>query len=206
MGGWVDTHEFHHTNEKKINEELGRLREEDLHENGHDSYTGSWGQSWGKVQFVGRHFDTADEAMTWLDCNTEKRGRVLGVTFSIPAEMTKRQKAKADRLHKKYREAEDKHNETVRKIRATFWDRKSKTIGCAECGSKLSRTHMAKRCGTYAHPQCPVCSATLLSKTDQDRIARSKVKVQKAYTAWEKAVRDKPSKKKGTMIGFYAAS
>lgn len=62
--------------------------------------------------------------------------------------------------------------------------RKSALIGCAACGSKLSREHLGVR------DCCPVCGAPLRSKTDLERIAAKG----KAVAAAEGALRESRAK------------
>jgi hypothetical protein len=185
---------------------LIELREDDLHENGHDGYTGSWGQSWGKVAMRDKTFDNANAACAWLERNCEKRGRVLGVYYRLPSKRTERQEAKVAKLRAKVTEANEKHSETCRKIIAAFYGRKSKLVSCSCCGSKLSREHLGKRLGSYALPKCPLCSTVLLSETDQNRIKASEARVSKARKALDEGSKLKPSSKIVTMIGFCAAS
>lgn len=62
--------------------------------------------------------------------------------------------------------------------------RKSALIGCAACGSKLSREHLGER------DRCPVCHAPLRSKSDLDRIAAKSGAVRRA----ERALRESRAK------------
>ena len=55
--------------------------------------------------------------------------------------------------------------------------RKSALIGCAACGSKLSREHLGER------DRCPVCHAPLRSKSDLDRIAAKSGAVRRTVRA-----------------------
>lgn len=99
-------------------------------------------------------------------------------------------------------------------------------VKAAACGSKLSREHLVKKLGrgsahTYpsrpgerakktfnfpAMPVCPLCQASLLSETDQKRLAAHKAKVGEARKAYEEARRPPASDKLGWAIGGWAAS
>lgn len=55
--------------------------------------------------------------------------------------------------------------------------RKSALIGCAGCGSKISREHLGSR------DYCPVCRESLRSKTDRERIAAKRDALDRAKRA-----------------------
>lgn len=206
MGAWIDTHVIDSRSRKEIEAKIADLREHDLYENGHDGYSGSWGQTYGKPRYLSTVFESQRAAEEYLQRHCEKRGPILAVEFYLPAEPTKREKAKRAKLAEKVQQANQKHTETCRKIAAAFWGRKSKMVGCSGCGSKLSREHLAKRYNPYERPQCPVCSTSLLSETDEKRIQASKDRVTKAVEARSATSAPKPSKQIATMIGYCAAS
>lgn len=85
-----------------------------------------------------------------------------------PTKRTRDAEARVERLRAEYEAL----------LRSTLpAHRKSALIGCAACGSKLSREHLGER------DRCPVCHASLLSKSDLDRIAAKSGAVRRAVRA-----------------------
>lgn len=87
---------------------------------------------------------------------------------AAPTKRTRDAEARVERLRAEYEAL----------LRSTLpAHRKSALIGCAACGSKLSREHLGER------DRCPVCHASLRSKTDSDRIAAKADAIRRAEQA-----------------------
>lgn len=66
--------------------------------------------------------------------------------------------------------AEKHYAELQKKINDDFFNARSATVGCAECGSKLNRKYLKK-------PTCPLCGRNLLSETATQRLMNAHDKI-----------------------------
>lgn len=119
-------------------------------------------------------FDTLKSASEWLDA--QHGGNIFhgdeAVRFHDASEFIERGSKKIDALEAKREEIRAKRRKYAEKH--SPFARKSATIGCAECGSKLNRAALAARQG-WREPgreYCPVCGASLLTDTAKEALAR----------------------------------
>ena len=116
-------------------------------------------------------FPDFEAAADYLYSNERPDYETWAVRFrseGAPTKRTRDAEARVERLRAEYEAL----------LRSTLpAHRKSALIGCAACGSKLSREHLGER------DRCPVCHASLLSKSDLDRIAAKSGAVRRAVRA-----------------------
>lgn len=195
---------------KKVQERWDGAYEEDAYESGQGAYAGN-ATTMGKViaRFYDKKFDSENEAIDFLHETHRKWSPPIAVSFKLPIEPGKRWQAKKDKAHNKRNVASDKLKLAQRAIRQAFIDRKSKFVGCKNCGSKLSHEHMTLNMKRFpagnSIPDCPVCKASLLSNTDQNKLAKLKEKLDKAEEEYRAASRPPVGKKIGWVVGGWAA-
>lgn len=123
-------------------------------------------------------FPDFEAAADYLYSNERPDYETWAVRFrgeGAPTKRTRDAEARVERLRAEYEAL----------LRSTLpARRKSALIGCAACGSKLSREHLGER------DRCPVCHASLRSKTDNDRIAAKADAIRRA----ERALRESCAK------------
>lgn len=116
-------------------------------------------------------FPDFEAAADYLYSNERPDYETWAVRFrgeGAPTKRTRDAEARVERLRAEYEAL----------LRSTLpARRKSALIGCAACGSKLSREHLGER------DRCPVCHAPLRSKSDLDRIAAKSGAVRRAVRA-----------------------
>lgn len=116
-------------------------------------------------------FPDFEAAADYLYSNERPDYETWAVRFrgeGAPTKRTRDAEARVERLRAEYESL----------LRSTLpARRKSALIGCAACGSKLSREHLGER------DRCPVCHAPLRSKSDLDRIAAKSGAVRRAVRA-----------------------
>lgn len=97
----------------------------------------------------------------WYDC--------LAVRYyETPPQTTT---ATLDRASVAVNNAQKAYNELKDKADRDFYNLESEYVGCKGCGSRLKRNLLR-------HSYCPLCGESLLSKTMQDRIAKSHDRLQ----------------------------
>lgn len=103
-------------------------------------------------------FPDFDAAVDFLYSSKRPAYRTWAVRYRSEGEPSKRTEKLAERAARLSAELDALEDS------ALPCKRKSAYIGCAECGSKISREHLKRAW------RCPVCGADLRSKTDRERI------------------------------------
>jgi hypothetical protein len=166
------------------------------------SYSGSIGMFDASIDWVRREpFNTANEAYEYISEQHSKWDGPMAVSFKIQG--GKAVPAYVKNAIEKYEQATAKKEELVISIRKAIFNAKSKFIGCKVCGSKINRSFIKDT-------SCPICNkATLISATDEKRIARANTKIEKTRFALQQA-RQKANKqnangKIGYVVGGWVA-
>jgi hypothetical protein len=218
------------TDQTKIEKEWEGIVSDDEHESGGGAYAGNATTMRGRITFYDRKFATENEAREFILDKHQKWSGPVAASFLLPAEPTDRDRARKAKALEHYEGVEAKQFACVQGIVQAFVERSSTFVGCKGCQSKLSHEKLkAKiRLGsersypgtTYtegnlvrtrsftlpALPVCPLCNASLLSETDQARIAGHAEKVKAERVALDEARKDKPSDKIAWSVGGWAAS
>jgi len=133
----------------------------------------------------------------------EKRDPAVAVSFFLTKKSTEgdaKRMAAADKANKARKDYFDLHE----RLCQAFAARKSAYIGCHVCGSKLSRMHLCTP--TAISTVCPLCKTSLISKTDQARLAKAEEKQRAAERAYQDSRKPKPGECLGWIVGGWAAS
>jgi len=148
---------------KKVNGQ----RKEDRSYNGHqEGYSGDW-QTISDIGYkASKVFDTFDEAYDWCVDKTEKHSGTAVKYREYP----KVPNNKITDLKTKITEASNSLATLRSKTSEALKKATSKTIGCKNCDSKISREYLRG-------PKCPVCSTELRSTTDLNRISKHEDKI-----------------------------
>lgn len=186
MGANFQSYTFNKFNpgaeKETIQREWEAMREENLHECGHDSYSGGIGTMAPGVDFVSiRPFESEAEAEEYLADNHDKWDAALAVPYKgsilVP---TKEEAAHAEKLQKAQAYLDALMSRTLIDIKST----KSKTIGCKKCGSHINRQYLREESPTQSwytrsyDLTCPICrGASLLSDTQKKLLAAAQKKV-----------------------------
>ena len=195
---------------KKVQEHWDSAYEEDAYESGQGAYAGN-ATTMGKViaSFYDKKFESENEAIDFLHETHNKWNPPIAVSFKLPIEPGKRWEAKKNKAQHKRNVASDKLKLAQRAIRQAFIERKSKFLGCKNCGSKLSHEHMTLDMKRFPAenriPDCPVCKASLLSDTDQSKLTKLKEKLDKAEEEYHTASQPPVGKEIGWVVGGWAA-
>jgi hypothetical protein len=203
---------------KKVEKAWDRIVENDRYESGEGAYAGNATTMDGSITFYDRRLASYNEAYEFCLDKHDKWCGPVAVSYYLPAEQGKRDKAREEKAKAKAQAAFDKAYAVVAKANDGVRNRKSKLIGCRHCGSKLSKEHYIakprveqlfnnpvgyKTCSTFA---CPICFKVLLSETMVKRIEGHKAKIEEARLALREAQKPKPSKKIAWAVGGWAAS
>lgn len=203
MGAELSSRVFEDQPRKQLQKLFAQECEEARFESGHGGYTGTIAEMNGIAKFVDRGFASEEEAEEYLADRHNKWDDAMAVSFFLPAEPTKRdEKAKAQ-AKLKAQKALRALQELQRKLRDAFKARKSAFVGCSQCKSRLATSHIK---ADFVDPSCPVCHASLYSKTDQARLEKAKAKASEAEKALREAHNARPSKKKAWLVGGWCSS
>lgn len=193
MGATIDYYTFPESDKARINKEFATACEQARYEDGHE-YPGSIACFTSIGAWRDKQFTSEREAADYLADNHEKWEPAMAVSFRLPAKPTKQDKLKQERAHQSFRSWEKRLSEARQKIVETFMSRKSGTVGCSNCGSRLSRSFLER-------PDCPLCSESLLSETDTKRLAKIRSRLEKAREVLAEASKPKPNGAIGWIVG-----
>jgi len=192
-------------------------QEEDRYESGEGAYAGNSTTMWGSIRFMDKRFASENEARNYCLDQHEKREAPVAVSFYLSVEKGERDKKRLTKANEAYNKLWEKAGAIISKVNNALRARKSKMIGCSECGSKLSKTHFLAKPEVYevirnhhgdAHRSfgCSVCKSPLVSATMLKRVAVYEPKLAAAYEAQKEAQKPKAGKKIGWVVGGWAAS
>jgi hypothetical protein len=193
MGATIDYYTFTEGDKGKVNREFASAREQARYEDGHE-YPGSIACFTSIGAWHNKQFASENEAVDYLTEHHQKWSPALAVSFRLPAKPTKQDKIKQERALHSFRSWESRLSEARQKIIEVFLSRKSGTVGCSNCGSRLAR-------GFLERPDCPICNESLLGETDTNRLAKIRVRVEKAREALAEATKPRPSENIGWVVG-----
>jgi hypothetical protein len=217
------------TDQTKIEKEWEGIVSEDKHESGGGAYAGNATTMHGRITFYDRKFGTEDEASRFILDKHQKWSGPVAASFLLPAEPTERDKARKGEALEHYEAVEAKQFACVQAIVQAFVTRSSTFVGCKGCQSKLSHEKLKEKvklgneqtwsCGLHdmgllrkrtfnlpTLPICPLCNSSLLSETDQKRVAGHAEKVKAERKDLDEALKDKASDKVAWCVGGWAAS
>lgn len=150
----------------------GRCQDE-RSEHGWDPYSGSLGTKLGEgLDILSKVFANDDDAYEYLGEQADKRGPALAAKVRVPSKATALKIERMDAEIKRIQTVTEAGAYRPKAIQAVYkaalerarWA-KSKTKGCAACGSAIARTHICS-------VTCPVCGDGnfLITATDSKRI------------------------------------
>jgi hypothetical protein len=217
------------SDQKKVIARWKEQVDEDAYDSGQGSYAGNATTMHGSITFYDRKFATESEAERFILDKHEKWNGPVAASFLLPAEETEKDKARKARARERFETIEAKQFACHQSIVQAFLARTSTFIGCKGCGSKLSheklkgRFQLGKEHGTVSNftvngvprqrtftfptlPVCPLCNASLLSETDQDRIKSHAEKIAAEEKDYMEALKPKTGDKIAWAVGGWAAS
>lgn len=117
-------------------------------------------------------FDSYKQAVKFVEKESNKTDYLQIAVLFKEAKETKTMKNKKAQADKAFKELEDLKKEDF------FKNRKSKTVACPHCESKVNVTYVR-------YNKCPVCGTDLRSKSVKDRIENKRKKVNQLYDELE---------------------
>jgi Zn finger protein HypA/HybF involved in hydrogenase expression len=179
MGTAIETYTHKDCSTAELQQDFQRRREESLHMDGHDGYSGGIGSICGGLQIFNRApFANGDAAEDFLDNHLSKRDAVAVRVLAPSA----KSKAKSERLNAKLADLNSqKFQLSYHGKRAVFEDSvkrmkaaKSATKGCTACGSQIARRFIQ---ATF----CPICKDDkfVLTKADENKLNTIDSKIKK---------------------------
>jgi hypothetical protein len=176
-----------------------------VHEDGAGPYSGTIATMRGGIgQWYDKKFPTEDAAVEFLLENHQKWEPAVAVSFLLPKAPTETQKKRIEEAQTRIKDAETHSNDLNKKIREAFKARTSKFLGCSSCGSKLNHEKIVALT-QYSRIACPLCQTSLLSETDQSRIAAAKAKVEDRQKALAELQKPDTGTEYGWVVGGWAA-
>ncbi len=207
---------YKEADQSKVRKLWDRQVEEDEYDSGRGAYAGNATTMNGPIQFRDTKLASENDARRWILDEHNKRDAPIGASFYLPVEKTERDKKREEKADQTYDWLWEKATAIVAKANDALRNRKSKTIGCSHCGSKLSKEAYLKtvttcdilrgRKGALRTFGCSVCKESLISKTVMDRAKAYEAKLDAADKACKEARKPKPGKKIGWCVGGWAAS
>lgn len=113
-------------------------------------------------------FNSYNQASEFIEEESRKKSYLQIAVLFKDAKITKAMEKKTEQADKVFKEWED-----LRK-KDHFKDRKSKTVACTHCESKVNVNYVKFN-------KCPVCGTDLRSKSVKDRIENKRIKLNKLY-------------------------
>ena len=205
MGGCTDFRIYKYDDRKKVERAFKDDCEDARYEHGNGGYTGTIAEVHGIGRWVDRRFGSEGEAMDYAVEHHNKWDPAMAVSFCLPVEKGKREKAREAKAWAKVEAAQKKLNDANVKARKDFAGAKSKTVGCKGCGSKMSREHLV-RFLSHRPIRCPLCNGDLLSQTFRDRQAKLEAAVKAAKAAHAEESKPKTNGKIGWVVGGWFSS
>jgi len=208
---------YRESDQAKVIKLWERQIETDECESGRGTYAGNATTMHGQIKFHDERFSTESEARNWILDQHEKWSGPIGASFYLPVEKTERDKQREAKAAEAYTKLCEKAKQIVVKANNAFRERKSKMIGCSNCGSKLSKEHYHKNESVHAilHVQreghlntvaCSVCKAPLISETALKQILAYEPKIKAANEVSIDAHKPKAGKQIGWCVGGWAAT
>ncbi len=194
MGSCLKIRTFPDMPEAKLRAAVDEQCRDDGYSDGH-SYSGSWGVKHGLV--IDNHVcASVKEAEKLIEERSDKSDPLLAVrAVELVAKKTKRVQI----LEERVRAADKAVFEYSRSIVARVRSAKSKTRGCAKCGSAIAVQYIRE-------DRCPVCgNAFLTTDTDRKRLEKLKQKLEALKQAVETQVKAEAEvlKRRGALVHIW---
>lgn len=173
MGANFETHEAGNCNEQTLRDNFRKLQDDLCYQHGRDGYAGHLGITTG-LTIHDKKFDSYTEAEEWLMDNANKGEDAVAVQYASKVDkITKAGQIIIDRYKRLDKEFSGFDKAILQNIKRA----KSRTIGCKNCGSSISRKHLSS-------VNCPVCQNTqaFVSNTDKKRKDRLRERRAEAFT------------------------
>ena len=186
MGACSKTKTFPYCSVQELGRQFADLQAQDEREFGTEPYSGSWATIHGLAIDRNRVFHSTAEANAYLSDTVEKREALAVVLVLTKPSDTAHRRAEAMRAKAGRIERERLYPLTGQTVSSSgyvsspTWERahadailarvrsgKSRTKGCAACGSSIAVTYIRRL-------ECPVCGAEFLS-TDTERQRRDRL-------------------------------
>lgn len=176
-----------------------------IHEDGAGPYSGTIATMRGGIgQWYDKKFPTQQEAVDFMLEQHQKWEPAVAVSYLLPKAPTDAQKKRIEEAQARIKDAETHSSELNKKLRETFKARTSKFLGCATCGSKLNHEKLVALT-QHTRIICPLCQTSLLSETDQSRLAAAKLKVEERQKALAELQKPTTGTEYGWVVGGWAA-
>jgi hypothetical protein len=205
MGGAFDTRVYEIDDKAKIKADFEAACEQAKVEDG-ESYPGTIAAMRTVVEWQDRGFSTQREASEHLCDVHEKWEEAIAVSFHLPKPFDEKRQERINDM----RERADQWRERVRKAQRdavdNFKARKSTTVGCSGCKSRLDHSRIAEKASTAANIYCPLCHTSLIAKPDLERINKLQARVEKANEDLREASVPETNGALGWVVGGWCSS
>lgn len=206
---------FEVSNRVEVSKRWGSIVEDDAYESGRGPYAGNATTLGTQIRFRDERLSSHREAEEYVLDNHNKWDSPLACSYYLPVKPTERDKRRVESAKAKLQSVKEKKYDAMASMYDAFFGRKSEFIGCKECGSRLSVARLKEKFSSRGKrsswinypsiPACPLCSASLLSETNRNRIIRLTEKVEIAERKLREASRPKAGKKLAWVVGGWAA-
>lgn len=185
MGACYNSFTIEDITPSELREHVKTVIDDAVIEYGNRSYTGSYSEKSGVEIRSDLTFKSYEEAEDWVLENNDKWGPLTAVHYTVPDEKAyKKEEEKLLSIMKKneikYQKANAAYQEKRLGLEKALQEGKSSFRGCKTCGSKVATSYLTST-------DCPVCSNSLLSTTDLNRIESLLKKRTEAHEAFEKS-------------------
>ncbi len=184
MGANFETHEAGNCDTETLRDKFRELQEELCRQYGNDAYAGHLGITTG-LTVSNKKFDSHEAAEEWLMENADKWDDSVAVQYASKVDkISKTGQVIIDRYNKLDKEFSGFDNTTLQAIKKA----KSRTIGCKNCGSSISRKHLSS-------VNCPVCQRVqaFVSNTGKKQKDRLRERRAEAFTQTRNTTHTKTS-------------
>jgi hypothetical protein len=206
MGAHSSYLTYKDSDREKVKKAFLADQQEAVYEDGAGPYSGTIATMRGGIgQWYDKKFPAEDAAVDFMLEMHQKWDPAVAVSYLLPKAPTETQKKRIEEARTRIKDAQDHANELHKKLRETFKARTSKFLGCATCGSKLNHEKIVALT-QYSRIACPLCQTSLLSETDQNRIAAAKTKVEERQKALAELQKPDTGTEYGWVVGGWAAS
>lgn len=199
MGGQLSYRTYPDASAEKLTGQFQDSCEDARHEYGHGGYTGTIAEMHTIDKFFDECFPSQEAAYSFVQEGHNKWDDAWAVSYweGEPTKAALRRQAQA---HSAADKARAYHRKLEDSIHEAFKARKSDLVSCKGCGSKLCRGLLCG--GNLAMVQCPLCHESLLSKTDQKRLAKAAGKMKDAQIAANRPIESKKTQKRWLVGGW----
>jgi hypothetical protein len=152
-----------------------------------------------------KQFNSEREAVDYLGEHHNKGEQAMAVSFRLPAKRDEKEIEKIEGLRASITSWHKRVFKAKQKAIKNFKARKSSTLGCSHCGSRMSQTHFNEKIQSYEIP-CLVCGGSMLPNTDRVRINKLLDRVTLAQQKLNEAEKTVPNGKVAWVVGGVCSS